>query len=106
MFNLPIKPKHPETPVIAINRWTKLDGTLTKTYTFKNQEMKYSFVVQLLKYELKVKHCADIKISEQEVDIVVSTKDINQITELDKEYAKFADVIFKELMYNFVDGSQ
>ena len=51
-------------------------------------------------YERQVKHNAKITIDENEVMIQLTTKDVNSVTELDKEYAKFSDVLFRDLAYN------
>ncbi len=58
------------------------------------------FVMGLLGYEAQVEHNADIRISHDEVSLKLQTKDIGKATELDKEYARYADILFKDLVYS------
>jgi pterin-4a-carbinolamine dehydratase len=97
---LPVTPKEAEAPVFAVDRWKEADGALYKTYRFRRMPDRDHFVVELLAYEMNVQHHADIRINHDEVSLKLQTKDISKVTELDKEYARFADITFKELVYS------
>lgn len=96
----PIKARQPEAPVLPMERWRDVDGALCKTYRFRRQSDRNTFVMQLLAYESTTEHNAQLHIDHDTVDIRVQTKDIGKVTELDKEYAKYADVLFRSLVYS------
>jgi len=99
---LPIEPLENDTAIIPVDRWEKVASPLRlrKTFKFMSQQKRNEFVQGLFEYETKTRHNATITIDEDEIVIDVRTKDIDQITELDKEYAKFADILFREIAYN------
>jgi pterin-4a-carbinolamine dehydratase len=100
---LPVKPVSPDVPVIVTNKWVSKDGRLFKTYRFREVEERNLFVKLLLDHEQEVRHNARITVDEDYVDISVWTKDVNSVTELDKEYAKHADSVYKEVLYSTSD---
>lgn len=63
-------------------------------YDFK--EMK-NFLNELLDYQEHVQHHAEITVDHRVVRVEIYTKDLEEITELDKEYASFADMIFRDV---------
>jgi len=99
---LPIEPVAGGIAIIATSKWEKLKSPLRirKTFKFLSQEARNSFVVELFEYETKTQHFASITIDENEVTLELRTKDVDQITELDKEYASFADILFKDIVYS------
>ncbi len=99
---LPIKPLEGGTAIIPVDKWEKVDSPkrLRKTYKFMSQELRNNFVLGLFEYESKTNHNAMITIDEGKVTLDIRTKDIDQITELDKEYASYADVLFRDVVYN------
>lgn len=96
---LPVKPKEPEAPIFAVERWKEANGALYKTYRFRRMPDRDAFVVGLLAYEANVQHHAELRVEESQVDLRLQTKDIGKPTEIDKEYARYADVLFKDLVY-------
>lgn len=96
----PIKARAPEAPVVPMERWREVDGALYKTYRFRRSTDRNTFVMQLLAYESSTEHNAEMRITEDQVDLKVRTKDIDKVTELDKEYARYADVLFRSLVYS------
>lgn len=96
---LPVQPKEPEAPVFAVDRWKESDGALYKTYRFRRMPDRDAFVVGLLAYEADIQHHAELRIEEAQVDLRLQTRDIGKATEIDKEYARYADVLFKDLVY-------
>lgn len=97
---LPIVPRESEAPIMPVDRWRDVNGALYKTYKFRRKHDRDDFVVQLLAYESSTEHCAEININADEVSLKLQTKDLGKPTELDKEYARYADVLFKGLVYN------
>jgi len=97
--NLPISPKKQQLPIIAVDRWVADGGVMTKTYKFRRIEDKELFINQLFQYEREVQHNATITIDHDVVSLQLTTKDIGHPTELDKEYASFADIVYKDIVY-------
>jgi pterin-4a-carbinolamine dehydratase len=98
-YHLPIKPRETQTPVIPTSRWRELAGVLCKTFIFKSLLERDQFVMEMLKYEQEKHHVALISILEDHVNIRVNTKNVDRPTNLDKEYAKFADMLYKDIAY-------
>ena len=97
---LPVLPKEVDVPLIPVNKWIKESDALKKSYQFRLAEQKISFVKQLLEHEVEVGHNAVITIDEDNVALSLQTKDVKKVTELDKEYAKYADELFKDIVYS------
>lgn len=102
---LPIKPVEGDIAIVPVEKWvtTKDPATLRKTFKFRSMELRNRFVRKLLQYELETQHNAILTIEEDSVFVNLYTKDVNQVTELDKEYSKFADIIYKDIVYNSSD---
>ena len=98
---LPVSVKEAEAPVIAVERWKVDEHTrrLTKKFQFRRLEDRNNFVQQMMTYELEIQHHARITIEEDNVTIEVVTKDVERITEIDREFATYADVVFKDVVY-------
>ncbi len=93
---LPIVPKESSVPIIAVEKWKRVDGKLTKSFKFTSIGERNSFIASLLEHEVEVEHNADMMISETSVSLFIWTKGIDVITELDKEYGRFADLAYKD----------
>jgi pterin-4a-carbinolamine dehydratase len=102
---LPISPLEGDVAIMPVEKWTKVDSPLRlrKTYKFLSSSARNRFVEGLFEYEDRTNHSAMITVDEGQVTLDIRTKDVDQITELDKEYAKFADVLFKDVVYSPVD---
>jgi 4a-hydroxytetrahydrobiopterin dehydratase len=100
--SLPVKPvKSSDNPIMAIEKW-KIDDEefLSKKYMFESLLDRNRFVNSLLSYELELGHNAKITISGNVVVLRLKTHDVDKITELDKTYSKYADIIRKDIAYN------
>lgn len=99
---LPIAPLASGAAIIPVDRWEIVDSPkrLHKTYKFISNDLRNAFVNGLFDYEKKSGHNAKMSIEEYKVVLEVYTKDIDQITELDKEYAAYSDILFKDIIYN------
>lgn len=101
--SLPIKAKIPVTPIMAIEKWRSTDdGSIIKKFIFESYDDRNRFLLSLLNYELEKGHHAKMLVEELTVTIKLITKDLNKLTELDKAYSKYADVIRKDIAYNAV----
>lgn len=97
---LPVMPRGKDVPVIPSDKWKKSENFLIKTYQFISYELRNDFVRQLFIYEEKIGHNASILIQHLTVTLTLQTSDIDQVTELDKEYAKHADELYKDVVYS------
>lgn len=97
--SLPVSPKESDVPLMPTNKWVRKDGALLKKYEFRTNEQRNDFVFAVLEHEGQVGHHADITISENSVRLVLQTKDVEEVTELDKEFSKWADVTFRDVCY-------
>ena len=99
---LPVMPRGKDVPVIAADKWKKSDNSLIKTYRFISNELRNNFIRQLLAHEENVGHHATMSIQFETVTLTLKTHDVDQITELDKEYAKYSDELFKDVVYSLL----
>ena len=79
--------------------WSLHQGRLQKSYSFDSSNKLQAFVSEILEYETKTKHLGNMQIGDSTVIIEVFTKGINSVTELDYEYAREADLIYKDVEY-------
>jgi pterin-4a-carbinolamine dehydratase len=97
--NFPISAKESQAPIIAVNKWMSQDDALVKEFKFRRIEDRELFVNELFSYEREVQHNAVITIDHDTVSLRLTTKDIGKPTEIDKEYASFADALYKDVVY-------
>lgn len=97
---LPVMPRGRDVPVIATDKWKKSENSLIKTYKFISNELRNDFVRQLLIHEEHVGHHATMSIQYETVTLTLQTHNLEQITELDKEYALTADELYKDVVYS------
>ena len=89
-----------EIPIVPSSiTWEKVtDPTrLMKTYEFDSHSEMVYFVQEMLMFENDFDHYAKMSIDFPKVVIEVYTHDVNNITELDTDYAKSADQIRKDV---------
>lgn len=103
---LPIDPKEAEAPILATDRWRTDNGVLVKQYLFRRPGDRDKFLMGLLDYERQVQHNAVIVVQADKVALKLTTHDVDRITELDKEYSRFADVLFRDVVYDPDHGTQ
>ena len=75
--------------------WEKVSdpNRLMKTYEFVSHHEMHTFVHEILTFQQEFGHHAKLTVNYPEVIIEVYTHDVNDITELDTEYARAADEI-------------
>lgn len=105
---LPIRVKQSDVVIVPVEKWTttKDPARMRKTYKFSSMEHRNVFVKKLLSYEQKTQHNAVMTVEEGSVLLILYTKDVDQVTELDKEYAKFADLLFRDVVYSPPDAAK
>lgn len=96
---LPISPVEEFLPVVPMNTWKKTDEYYVKKFEFRLQVQRDMFIKVLLNYEADVGHHAKMVINEGLVVLMLQTKDVKNVTELDKEYAKHADAVYKDVVH-------
>ena len=102
---LPIKPIENDLAILPVEKWAKVDSPqrLRKKFRFRSQELRNEFVKEIFDHEIEKKHNATLTVDEDFVVVELRTKDIDQITEVDKEFAKFLDELFKDIVYRSED---
>lgn len=110
LHNVPISAKSARTlPVLPTDKWLKVSlsegaSGLSKTFNFQNNEFRDRFILGILDYESHYEHRARVTFSDMKVTIVVQTKHLDVITELDKDYTKFCDTLYRDTVYNQLHG--
>ena len=100
---LPISPAAGEVPVVGVNKWQRVNGCLRKEFNFQTSSARSDFVRKLMDHEDESGHHATIIVEEDRVVLELITKaGAGHVTELDKEYAREADLIFREVVYKSV----
>ncbi len=102
----------PSVPIVAYSpTWEIVSdpNRLAKTYVFEDQGSLKLFVEDLLGYQSDVDHFAKMIIENLNVVVEVYTHDINDITELDQEFAVATDEIYNDIQQvgkekNYDDG--
>ena len=79
--------------------WQVVDSPerLSKRFTFTERSRLLDFVNAVINYEDLVSHHSMIRIDHLIVDVEVYTKDLNRITNLDREFSVSVDEIFRDV---------
>ena len=96
---LPVMPREADVPILPVDKWINKDDSMVRNYRFMSDEIRNEFVMELLEREEMVGHHAKMTIDKENVTLILQTKDVQRVTELDKEYAKFADVTYKDVIH-------
>lgn len=99
---LPVNPKQAAQPVIPVDRWVKSANALVKTFTFRLKRQRNDFVEEVMKREVEVGHGPKAAIDDLSVTLTLQTRDVERVTELDKEFAKWSDELFRDVVYSSV----
>jgi pterin-4a-carbinolamine dehydratase len=95
---LPVVPQANEVPVLAVERWTLVDSSLVKTYRFRRHDDRDRFVLELFAFEKGFGHFSTMNVAKDAVTLTLSTLENTKPTELDREYAAYADTLFKDIV--------
>jgi pterin-4a-carbinolamine dehydratase len=109
VHDAPIKVAMRTLPVLPTDRWAQVKlpdgcGSLFKAFEFQNNELRDRFILGILEYENHTEHRAKVTFSDKRVMVSVVTKHIDIITELDKDYTKFCDTLYRDVVYSRLHG--
>ena len=76
---------------------------LMKTFEFESYIEMKAFVSELMSYQEQVEHHGKLTVNYRDVIVEVYTHDVNDVTELDKEYAQSADQIHQDVQFYFME---
>ena len=87
------------------NTWEVVSdpNRLMKTFEFESYIELRSFVAELLSYQEQVGHHGKLTVNHRDIIVEVYTHDVNDVTELDKEYAQAADQIHQDVQFYFME---
>ena len=94
----PIQPVEPSSWEIVSD-----PNRLMKKYEFESYVVLKSFMDEILDYQESIQHHAKLTVDHRTVIIEVYTHDVNDVTELDQEYAKSADEIYLDIL-DYAEG--
>jgi len=92
---VPIEPKESSWETIQDQNRTYM----IKNYKFKSYKHLIYFVTEVLEYGDHKNHHPDLNLNKDEVSIVLYTHDLNDVTESDIDFSKFADELYEEINY-------
>ena len=106
IHNVPLTAKVSRTvPILPTDRWQAAKsqdnhGSLTKSFKFQNYEFRDRFVLGIIDYENHYEHRARVTFDDLDVTVTVVTRHVNIATELDTDYTKFCDTLYRDVVYN------
>lgn len=84
-----------ENEIKDLKEWRKINKKLEKNFKFKDFVEAFSFVTKIALIAEKMNHHPDIKITYNNVDIELTTHDINGISRNDVSLARKIDELLK-----------
>ena len=103
--------EHSEIPIFQISQgmpvipfketWEVVDSPqrLMKDFKFKSFFYLKNFLNELIEYQEEINHHAKITVEHLEIRVEVHTHDVDEVTEIDLEYAKAADLIYEDIQH-------
>lgn len=88
-------------PIIPTrNTWEVVDSPerLLKRFEFSERPRLMDFVEEVMAFEDQKGHHSMIRIDHLTVDVEIYTRDLNRITELDREFAMTVDQIYRDVL--------
>tara|TARA_B100000686_G_C16774360_1_gene967382 strand:+ start:278 stop:709 length:432 start_codon:yes stop_codon:yes gene_type:complete len=98
-----------ETPISPIeSKWETLSSPerLSRTYNFESYRLLRYFVDNILDNQEETHHHAKISINYRSVTVETYTHQVNGITELDTELARFCDILFDDIKFYHLSRGQ
>lgn len=99
---LPVRVNPANVPLVAVERW-RSEGdhpkALVKMFRFRRAHDRMTFVEAIMAYEEQAQHHAKMVLEEGTVEVSLVTKDLGQVTGVDREMALFCDAVFKDLVH-------
>ncbi len=72
---------------------------LLKDFKFENFFYLKNFLNELLEYQEELNHHGTITVNHLSIRVEVFTHDVEEVTEIDLEYAKAVDLIYEDIQY-------
>jgi len=93
-FSVPIVPQQK-------NHWEVIPSPnrLSRSYDFESSEILKIFLNEALDYQESVQHHGKFIVEHQKVTIEIYTHDLDDVTEVDLEWAKMMDNIYKDVQF-------
>jgi pterin-4a-carbinolamine dehydratase len=103
--DVPISPSTQNNAVLQPGmRWNVVkSGDITflkRTYLFIEPDVRRRFVCATMDEERIVEHVIEMNVYDESVDVILWTRGLNSITNVDKELAKRIDELYIDMMYN------
>ena len=93
MFNsVPVQPQQRDDWEVVAS-----PNRLNKTYEFENSSTLKAFLLEMLDYQDSVSHHGKFIVDYLKVTVEVYTHDVEDVTELDLEWSKMADNIYRDV---------
>ena len=96
---------NPDCPIVpsSSSEWEVVSdpNRLMKTFEFSTAEELIAFTNEVMQEQERLHHHGKLTIDHLKMIIEVYTHDVNDITEVDKEYAVAIDNILQDIMYYF-----
>lgn len=91
--NLPVAPRK--------EKWThdRDQRCLTRRYEFESHPHMCDFIRELLRHETECSHYGKILCDFPSVTVSVKTHDVDDVTELDRDYASQCDSIYNDVLH-------
>lgn len=89
-----------DTPLKPSNRWEPIKkNMLSKRFEFRDFEQRDMFIFDVLEFEKDKPRRGRMIIDNLIVTLEVGKEDLDEISDLDKEYARETDIIYREVCY-------
>jgi pterin-4a-carbinolamine dehydratase len=91
-------------PLMPAQRWVIRNNgetkELVKKYMFRDLVHRNRFVADVLEHEIETQHAPTVSVESSSVCIRLMTAGIEDVTERDREFAKFADVLYRDIVHS------
>ena len=84
---------------VSESKWEIDTGMMSRVYHVENRDHFSYFLNNILDHAKEVNHDPMLIINYPRVSIKLKTHDLDEVTELDLEFAKFIDEIFQDIKF-------
>ena len=102
VIEIPVLQTSVGVPIVPFKEtWEVADQPqrLLKDFKFENFFYLKNFLNEALEYQEEINHHATITVNHLSIRIEVFTHDVEEVTEIDLEYAKAVDLIYEDIQY-------
>jgi pterin-4a-carbinolamine dehydratase len=95
----------PAQVIVPQDRWQLIDfvngeKALRKTYRFFSVSNRNTFLNELFESDNDVVRSREVKVNKLSVDVILGTPHLGVPTEIDKEFAKFLDDLYRDVSFD------